>query len=564
MTRLRKRQFLPLSDALEGRCLLSGTPAAVWVGQDGHDLAGGATPLAGNGIQDVHISLSGLPADAPITAIQMLGYGRGEWDLNVAAYSQYGGVLQQAAGATTADYYVDAYENETGRSFTLTITFADKTTAVITMNGGLADTNLHMPSSTVAALWLGQDGRDLTGPGVGVGPDGVQDVHLSLGHLDAATAVSRVTVTDTLGDAWGSGTNPDGLARAEFVGNTNDATLGDLSFNPTRDLNGQTLSVAVLYADGKLDHATLTAGDNDPTLAAPAPAPPAVNWNTVSARWVGQDGLNLTGRGDVHLALGSLPAGRPVVAATLSDQSGADWSYTRPGSNASPADPSAMTLGFQEGVSPNEANLGFQPVVDETGATLTLLLTLDDGSVLATRLSGGACDPGLRAPGIATTSVVAHPGDDLNALANRYGTVRLSAGLYPLNQPLVLNHPVTITADPGSTLLFTQSANAPAWAAAIKVRSSHTTLDGFAVRFAGPVRWAADVSYGPAVIGWSDNFDPRSSDPGVALSFTRSPASTSRPRPPRPPGKKPRAPSASSAPGAVGWPIIGSRGAPPN
>jgi len=523
MTRSRKRRFVPLAATLEARRLLSGTPTAAWLGQDGLDLAGGATAGTGNGIQDVHVALGGLPAGDPIQKIQMFGYGRGEWDLDVNTYSRYGGVLRQAPGATSADWYFDVYETETGRSFALTITYADQTTAVVNMNGGTADANLRTPAYALTAGWIGQDGHDLTGQSVGVGPDGYQDVHLTLGHIDASTSVTSVTVTDPQGDAWGAGTNPGGFYRAEFQANPGDATTGDLDFSPNRDLNGQTLTVTVHYANGSLDHAALAAGPTDPNLAMPARPAANVTWNAVGVRWLGQDGLDLLGPGDVHLGLSGLPAGRTVVGAALGDRSGVAWGYARPGSGFVTADPSAAGLGFRAGAGadPTAADLTFPPVVDETGATLTLLLTLDDGSVLAARVAGAACDPGLRAPGVAATSVVAHPGDDLNALANRYGTVRLVAGLYPLDAPLVLNHPVTLTADPGATLVFAQGANDPAWSAAIKVRSSHSTLDGFAVRFAGPVRWNTNVSYGPAVVGWSDNLDPTSGDPGLDLAFTR-------------------------------------------
>jgi hypothetical protein len=124
-------------------------------------------------------------------------------------------------------------------------------------------------------------------------------------------------------------------------------------------------------------------------------------------------------------------------------------------------------------------------------------------------------------PTPAPTSVVAHPGDDLNALANTYGTVRLAAGVYPMSQPLVLNRPVNLVADPGVTLLFSQAPDASTWTAAIKVRASHTTLSGFAVRFAGPVRWTPGVAYGPAVIGATDNDDAPNGDPLLALTFTK-------------------------------------------
>ncbi len=514
MRRHLKRQFFPRVDLLEARCLLSVTPTATWIGQDGHDYAGGATPGSGNGIQDVHIVLAGLPANDPISKIQMLGYGAGEWDYNAASYSQYGGVLFQSTGATSADWYIDVYQNETGRPFTLTITYADQTSSVINMQGGSASMNLYMPVDTVAVQWHGQDGQDYTGQSVDVGPDGFQDVHLSLTQLYAPTAINAVIVTDPLGDAWGAGSNPDAYYRAEFIRNSNDATQGDLYFSPNRDLYGQVLTVTVDYADGTTSQSTVTAGHTNPTLAMPAQATVSVTWGTLSAQWLGQDGFTLIGPGDVHLALAGIPSGRTVASATLSDQTDDDWSYS------STADPSAMRLGFHIGTNATQANLAFPPVVDETGATLTLLVTLDNGTVLATHLAGGSCDPGLREPGIAPTTIVAHPGDDLNALANSYGTVRLVAGLYVMNAPLVLNNPVTITAEPGTTILFSQAANAPTWDTAITVRASHTTLNGFAVRFAGPVRWTANVSYGDAVIGWNDNFDAWTADPGIDLTFS--------------------------------------------
>ncbi len=52
-------------------------------------------------------------------------------------------------------------------------------------------------------------------------------------------------------------------------------------------------------------------------------------------------------------------------------------------------------------------------------------------------------------------------------MASQYGTIELSPGVYTLDQPLVLDKPVTITtAAPGATLLFSQPPNAPAWTTA--------------------------------------------------------------------------------------------------
>jgi hypothetical protein len=80
---------------------------------------------------------------------------------------------------------------------------------------------------------------------------------------------------------------------------------------------------------------------------------------------------------------------------------------------------------------------------------------------------------------------------------------------------------VTITGDGEATLLFSQSpADAP-WTTAIKIHCGHTTLNGFAVRFEGPIRWDQEVSYGPAVIGTTDNRDQGKNDLKVDIVMTR-------------------------------------------
>jgi hypothetical protein len=522
MTRpTRKRRFaFPGLERLESRCLLAGSPSAVWLGQDGHDFVGGATPGAGNGVQDVHIALSNLPANLSIATVEVIGDGGGEWVVNIGPYNQYNGDLFRTPSATTADLYIDPYQVETGRKFFVTLGYNDGTSANFQFEGGTANPNLWMPADAVSTTWVGQDGKDLTGLGPSVGPDGFVDAHLTLSHLYSGSAISDVTVTRASGTGWSSGLNPGLLNNADFIPDNADPTSGDLYFSPDTNLAGQVMTVTVTYADGKVAQSTLTAGPTNPTLPDPAPAPVTITWGTFQVQWLGQDGLALSGPGDVHLALSGLPAGRTVVSATLSDEAGFDWFSAQSGSGITAADPNAQPLGFRTSADPTRLDLGFGPVRDETGATLTVLLTLDDGSRLATRINGNSCDPSLRAPDIAATSVVAYPGDDLNDLAARYGTVRLTAGLYPMDQPLVLGRPVTITAGPGVTLLFAQAPTAPTWTAAIKVLVSHVTLNGFAVRFAGPVRWTTNISFGPAVIGTIDNFDAWVNDPRVDLTFT--------------------------------------------
>ncbi len=513
----RRRCFRPGVGALESRCLLTGE-SAVWLGQDGHDLVGPSSTPGPDGIQDVDIELEGLPTNLSIVKADIVGAGGGEWTYNGTS-GAWAAALVQTPSASTADLYFEPYQVETGRSFSITLTYRDGSTAQISLQGGTANPNLWMPGLGVAATWIGQDGQDWTGDSPDVGPDGIQDIHVALSNLPTNVAITSVTVSDAFGDTWQSGLDPGYFWNAEVIPNASDPTKADLFFNPDRDFNGVALTLTVAYANGKTDSTTLTGGPSDPTLKMPAPAPISLTWNTISAQWIGQDGQDLVGPGDVHVALSGLPAGRKVVAALLNDPTRTDWSYAAAGT-AEP-DPSGLPLAFQPSATdPTRADIDFPPDLDESNATMTLRLVLDDGSMLATTFAGGASNPGLRSPSPASSSITAQPGANLNALANEYGTVHLAAGTYNLSAPLVLTQPVTITADPGTTLLFSQPANAPTWTAAIKIMAGHTTLDGFAVRFAGPINWTANISYGPAVIGTTDNFDPNNGQPIEDVTLT--------------------------------------------
>ena len=69
--------------------------------------------------------------------------------------------------------------------------------------------------------------------------------------------------------------------------------------------------------------------------------------------------------------------------------------------------------------------------------------------------------------------------------------------------------------------MFAQAPADPPWTAAIKIHAGNTTLDGFAVRFEGTPRWDQDVSYGPAVIGTTDNKDQGHNELKVNITLTR-------------------------------------------
>src|SRR5262245_3882234 len=202
------RRLSPRLEPLEGRRLLQGGPSIAWLGQDGHDLAGCPTPNAGNGVQDIHLLVTNLPTAKAIATVDVRPAGGGEWSYNIGPYSPYNAAVVYTPNAPTADLYLDPYQQETGRFFGVVISYADGSSDTDYFQGGTADPNLWMPAYDVTAGWLGQDGKDLTGVGAGVGPDGLIDAHLSLAHLYPGSAVTAVTVTRPVGTGWASGTNP--------------------------------------------------------------------------------------------------------------------------------------------------------------------------------------------------------------------------------------------------------------------------------------------------------------------------------------------------------------------
>ena len=490
-------------------------PVGRWLGQDGHDFVGGPG-ASKNDYQDIHVAIKGLPANRGLAEVVIHGHGSGEW--KTSNKDRFTVLVVRAPRSTSADLYFEPYQREVGREFEIKLKLDDGQETQIIVIGGKADPDLRAPGAGIEAKWLGQDGRDHTGSGPGVGPDGFEDAHLALSRLSANAEIKAVEVTGPGGLAWQSGVNVKAIPGAELV-RRDDKTKADLFFSPGRDLAGQSLKVAVTYGDGRGDLASVVAGKSGPAKAMPKVAAPTLAIGTAKARWLGQDGIP-TAPGDVHVALEGLAPARQVVAAALSDGVVATWVYK---SN----DRARIEAGFPidrlqvHRSGPSRAELAFPPIRDESGATMTLRLIDQSGREEVIRFPGGKSDPDRRAPALPPGAVNAKPGDDLQGLANRSGTVTLTRGIYPLSRPLVLSRPVRLVGEAGATLRFSQGRDQPPWTAAIKIHEGGTTLEGFAVRFEGAVRWDREVSFGPAVIGTTDNRDNGFQDPKYRITLAR-------------------------------------------
>ncbi|MBV9469192.1 MAG: hypothetical protein JO316_12630 [Abitibacteriaceae bacterium] len=476
-------------------------PTGTWLGQDGHDFVGPSATVAGSDVQDIHVALAGLPPEREIAGAVVLREGGGEWDYN-GHENHWAAALVRAPHATTADLYLEPSHADTP-FITIRLHYGDGTMTELHVAGGKTDPKLRMPGVELAVRWVGQDGQDWVGATPAVGPDGLQDVHLALSHLSTKVELKSLLVQGA-GTKWQYGLNPEGYANAELIRHPDDAAQADLFLQPTQDLNGQTLSLTAMYSNIS-DTTTVPAATCNALLKMPAPKLFKLAPNHITAHWLGQDGKSPKGRGDIHVTLDGLPLERSLAAAVLSDAVGGEWIYRSNDKINIEGNPKDLPLLVERATQSPKAQLYFPPYRNENHTRLTLRLIFDNEETTVMQLDGGPCDPYRRGRAVAATRVVAKPGDDLNELCNRFGTVRLTRGKYLLQQPLVLNQSVMIIAEPGTVVEFSQRAeDSSTWMAAIKINCSHTTLQGFMVRFATPIRWRKDGRFGPAVIGSTD------------------------------------------------------------
>ncbi|MDR3623053.1 MAG: hypothetical protein P4L85_27115 [Paludisphaera borealis] len=502
-----------------------GRPVARWIGQDGQDFVANNNRREPNDVQDVHIVLSNLDPDREISFIDIL-YLSGDpaqWQYNVDSFAWKIEVKRQK-GSTQADLYIEPSGWEGARDYKMLVRYANGPEHQLILRGRKVNSSLRTAEAALKAKWVGQDGFDRVGTGPEVGPDGLQDARIQVAGVSKKSLIKAVRIDGPGGSKWESGINPQLLPGAEFWADPKTPSEGDLFFHPSRDLNGQTLKVRILYQNDTMDSATVQAGRCDPKLQMPELTTPKVHLATATARWLGQDGQNVNGPGDVHVTVSGLGKLPDLAGAVLTDAMRGAWVYRAAGDEKLKATEeweSNGPLTIRPGAVSGSLDLFFPPSRDETGANLVLRLVSKAGQTLIAQFPGGACDPTRRAPTPAATRTEAKPGDDLQAAVDHGGVVSLAPGTYRLTQPLILNKPTTLTAEQkGATLLFSQPAGPTPWTTAIKIHCGNTTLNGFAVRFEGPIRWNTEVSYGSAVIGTTDDRDPQRHELKVGVAVT--------------------------------------------
>src|SRR5207244_7543958 len=124
----------------------------------------------------------------------------------------------------------------------------------------------------------------------------------------------------------------------------------------------QRLKLSVSYEKERRDGTTVTAGRCDPAQRMPrAPFPQIEELRTLTAQWLGQDGANPNRLGDVHVALGGLPASSRIEAVVLSDTVRGAWYYRAGDRVPVTPDPEAEPMDVQLGPDRTSAGLRFRP-----------------------------------------------------------------------------------------------------------------------------------------------------------------------------------------------------------
>lgn len=496
----------------------SGRPAARWIGQDGRDVIGTENVAKGNEIQDMHIELSGLPANRAIEYLVVKGLGGGEWTYNGPNGPWRWAQVIRKPGSTVADLFIEPYQTETGRPLEIHYRLEGGTTVDLSIQGGMADPNLRIPGAEFKANWLGHIGADFVGRGPAVGPDGFEDATVELAGLAANAEIESVVISLGGKPVWQSGTNPNGRNDLFVARDDKKPANAKLHLAVDRELAGKRLTIAVHYKNGRKDSKTIAAGKAYQDRHMPSGGKIASVKTGIKAVWIGQDGLSpINKQADIHISLINIPPAADIVAAGLSDGVVNEY-FTKVGeASRAHAEEYARPLGFVRS-SPQSAELFFAPYRDESGTPMQVRLAFADGSNAVAGLKGGACDLDKLVDQPPETAIEAKPGDDLNALAERFSTIKLApGGVYRMSRPLVLNRQARIVGDGASTLLFTQRTDDAPWSAAIKIHKSHTTLEGFRVRFSGPIRWRHDMDIWPAVIGSTDKGDSPVEDGKIAI-----------------------------------------------
>jgi hypothetical protein len=389
--------------------------SAISFNQDNSDKVGQSTTPGADTFQDVHILLTGLPADRTINLVDVWPYGYGHDQYAAPGLpanfpgldsTLWRAALIQVPGSTTADLYVPSDRGDSNNHYDIAITFDDDTHGYATSYGISDDPTLKV--LTPAAVSLGQDNHDCVGKSNTTVGDTIQDVHIQLRGLRSDLGISLV-------DVWpynnghcqyaAPGLPADfpglnsGVWRAALVRSPG-STTADLYVPSNAVETNNHYDITVVYSDGTQVHPTAWGVSDDPTLHVGS-APSSImalslnqdNSDAVSNR----GGLVADTNQDVHIVLSGLPANRTVSLVHVAPYGYGEYEFAVPGL---PADfpllkPSAWPAALIRSSS-TTADLYVPSVCSETNNHYDLVVVLDDRTQIPVEVWGISDDPTLK------------------------------------------------------------------------------------------------------------------------------------------------------------------------
>ncbi len=133
-----------ISSSRVGQMLANAAPRALsarWLGQDNNDLARPEASEGANGIQDMHIQLSGLPAGRKLLQV-IVEQGQSVWRLDPSGTPNWRLVMVHKEGTDTADLFAEPSRGDrNGQEFKITVAFDNGTTANVTVKATTATNN---------------------------------------------------------------------------------------------------------------------------------------------------------------------------------------------------------------------------------------------------------------------------------------------------------------------------------------------------------------------------------------------------------------------------------------
>jgi hypothetical protein len=185
---------------------------AIMSGQDATDLVGPANgPPAPDGIQDLHLILTGLDPAATITSIEVLGTGPGEDWRYPAAGSTPQMVLQQAAGSSSADLFLASAASHLADRFTIELTTDRAGPIAIPVVGVRFDPRLPvLPAVAPVTSLPPPPGAPLPSPPLAAAPPPPANLiaglaarnEIALSWSASAGALNYVVERSSYGSAW--------------------------------------------------------------------------------------------------------------------------------------------------------------------------------------------------------------------------------------------------------------------------------------------------------------------------------------------------------------------------